>query len=131
VSAQPQEVVVPLAAVESPPPARPAEPVIPTMLSAAPVAFHEVSEHDDGESHRPVRRRRHGESHADTPPAPVPLQLVETQVEVAPPVMEDDTPRRTKPRRRRSAPAEGGPLQLVETQPGAQPPVSGDTPPAP
>jgi len=100
----------------------------PAMPVAAPVAFHEVSEHEGGEGHRPVRRRRHGEAGEAATAAP--LQLVETQAEVAPPATEEDLPRRTKPRRRRSAPSESGPLQLVETQPGAQPPASSETPPA-
>jgi hypothetical protein len=94
------------------------------------VAFHEVSEHESGEQHRPVRRRRQHEAGAE--PVQAPLQLVETQVEVAPPAMEEEGgPRRTKPRRRRSAPVESGPLQLVETQPGQPPASQGDTPPAP
>jgi hypothetical protein len=92
------------------------------------VSFSPVSQHEDSEPHRPVRRRRAHEG--DETPAPAPLQLVETQVEVPPPPMEDDLPRRTKPRRRRSAPSASEPLKLVETQPGAEAP-RGDVPPAP
>lgn len=84
----------------------------------APVAFHAVSEHDQVESaddaHRPNRRRRHGAEGSEQAP---PLQLVETQAPVQmAPEAEDDTPRRTKPRRRRGGQVDAEPLQLVETQ---------------
>jgi hypothetical protein len=86
------------------------------------VVFHAVSEHDAAaadESHRPVRRRRQGDPEAT--PQPTALQLVETQVEVAPPVvLEDELPRRTRPRRRRGSAEASEPLKLVETQPGAE-----------
>jgi ribonuclease E len=95
---------------------------------APPAAFHAVIQHDDveAEAHKPVRkRRRHdGESASNEPAA---LQMVETQVETPPPVVEDETPRRTKPRRRRGAEAPAEPLMLVETQPGTSAPP---TPPA-
>jgi hypothetical protein len=57
-----------------------------------------------------------------------PLQLVETQAEVAAPLSDDEFPRRTKPRKRRGGPVEDAPLMLVETQGGAEQP---DTPPTP
>ena len=89
---------------------QPVEPQAP-----APVAFKAVIQHDDseGEAHRPQRRRRSASDEANQPQA---LQIVETQAEVAPP-LEDDLPRRTKPRRRHSGTAEAEPLKLVETQP--------------
>src|SRR6185437_921528 len=78
---------------------------------AAHVEFHAVSEHEESIEpiHRPSRRRRHEGGEAS---AAQPLQLVETQAE-APAAIEPETdlPRRTRPRRRRSAPAESGPLQ--------------------
>jgi ribonuclease E len=84
--------------------------------------YHEIKEHaDEGEPHRPVRRRpRQGGDQAAQPPA---LQLVETSAAdavVAPVVMEDELPKRSKPRRKRAAPTEAGPLVIVETQPGAE-----------
>src|SRR5205085_8010123 len=96
-------------------------PAIPSVPPAPPAAFHAVSEHDAvaEEAHRPVRRRRHGEENAAETAAS--LQMVETQVPVtsAPPV-EDELPRRTKPRRRRGGAQQDEPLQLVETQPGTE-----------
>lgn len=83
-----------------------------------PRTFQVVSEHDTAqeESHKPQRKRRHG---ASAEAQPQELQLVETQVEAAPLPVEDELPRRTKPRRRRSeGPAAAEPLMLVETQPG-------------
>lgn len=79
---------------------------------AEPVAFHSVSEHQDGEAHRPVRRRHH---HGEASAAPTPLQLVETtgQAEAAP--VEEDLPHRTKPRRRRGGATDAEPLMMVET----------------
>jgi hypothetical protein len=64
-----------------------------------------------------VRRRREP---AAAEPAAEPLVLVQTQpgVAIAPVVAEDELPRRTKPRRRRSQAVESEPLMLVETQPG-------------
>src|SRR5262249_30675768 len=91
---------VPEGPVAAPPP--------PLAPLAEPIAFHDVSEHQDSEAHRPVRRR-HRETPAGAEQAP--LLLVETQapaVETAP--MEDEQPRRTKPRRRRGAQADSGPL---------------------
>jgi len=90
--------------------------------AAAPVAFKAVIQHDDAEdneAHRPQRKRRHA---SDEPNQAQPLQLVETQVEAAPIVVEDELPRRTKPRRRRSGSEEAEPLKLVETQPSAESP---------
>jgi hypothetical protein len=91
-----------------------------------PVAFRSVSQHDEvveeSDSHRPQRKRRHSEGQGEQPQQ---LQLVETQAEAAPIATEDDLPRRTKPRRRRSQAAESEPLKLVETQPGTQMPQDG------
>jgi ribonuclease E len=107
------------------------EPVTPTHAQAsatpvfapvhAPVPFREVSQHDeaveDNAAHRPNRKRRHGGEGESAQPE---LQLVETQVEAAAaPPADDDLPRRTKPRRRRSQAVDSEPLQIVETQPGA------------
>jgi hypothetical protein len=92
------------------------------------VEFHAVSQHDETgeEPHRPQRRRHH-QGLAEV--APAPLQLVETQVEVQPVAsLEDELPRRTKPRRRRGALADTGPLQLVETE--AADTQAGESPPA-
>ena len=107
--------VVPLAAVEPPAPRSesPAAPPPPTVPLVEPAAFHAVSEHQDVEAHRPVRRRRH---HDEAVAVQAPLMLVETQGETPVPVMEDELPRRTKPRRRRNAEAQAEPLTLVETQ---------------
>ena len=90
-----------------------------------PVAFHAVSQHEDGEAHRPVRRRR---SESGAAPAE-PLQIVETASAAAPQAtaFDDELPKRTKPRRRRSAAVDTSPLQIVETSPGAEP---ADNPPA-
>ena len=90
-----------------------------------PVAFKAVIQHDDAEdadAHRPQRKRRHGSDEANQAQQ---LQLVETQVEAAPLPVEDELPRRTKPRRRRSGSAEAEPLKLVETQ------ASTESPPTP
>jgi hypothetical protein len=46
-----------------------------------------------------------------------------------PVMVEDEFPRRTKPRRRRSTPTDTGPLQIVETAPGAEV-ANPDSPPA-
>ena len=90
---------------------------------APPSAIHAVSEHDasaeESESHRPNRRRRQGTG-AEASSATPSLQLVETQAPTTAPIVEDELPRRTKPRRRRGAASQDEPLQLVETQPGAQ-----------
>jgi len=103
--------------------------VAPIASFELPVAFHEVSEHSDSDSetHRPVRRRR---QHEGEPEAPAQLQLVETsgQAEVAP--VEDELPRRTKPRRRRGGSTPAEPLQLVETASDA-PPVQPEAPSSP
>ena len=63
-----------------------------------------------------------GEPDGRHPRAPeAPLQLVETQAEaVVPMSMDDELPRRTKPRRRRGSDVPNEPLKLVETQPGAE-----------
>jgi hypothetical protein len=87
----------------------------------APVAFHAVSEHEtvpDEDGHRPNRKRRHAGA-AEGGEAP--LQLVETQAATPAPAMEDELPRRTKPRRRPQSAAVNEPLQLVETQATAEP----------
>jgi hypothetical protein len=82
-----------------------------------PVAFHAVDELQDAERQRPVRRRR---AEASGPAVSEPLQIVETSSAVPEaPVLEDELPRRTKPRRRRGGAVESEPLMLVETQPGA------------
>ena len=117
------------------------EPVAPTMAQApaaptfqpmaAPVAFREVSQHDEdsaeSQSHRPQRKRRHGSEHAEQQQE---LQLVETQsnAPASMPADEDDLPRRTKPRRRRAQATIEEPLKLVETQPGTQPQDGAPTP---
>ena len=103
--------------VDTPPPIPAPAPV----AQAAPVVFHAVSEHDTAveEAHRPVRRRRHGQ--ADGEAAPVPLQIVETQAEAPAPVaVDNELPRRTRPRKRRGGEVASEPLKLVETQPGAE-----------
>jgi hypothetical protein len=108
-----------------PRPTEPAEaiapaPVKPTIPPVPPTAIHAVSEHDESvtaEAHRPVRRRPRHASEGETQPTP--LQLVETVVETQPVVIEDELPRRTKPRRRRGDAPPSEPLMLVETQPGA------------
>ncbi|MGZ5063682.1 MAG: Rne/Rng family ribonuclease [Usitatibacter sp.] len=85
-----------------------------------PRTFQAVSEHDaaeEAEARRPQRRRRKDGSTIDEQPQ---LQLVETQAEVAPLPVEDELPRRTKPRRRRSEPVAAEPLMLVETQANAE-----------
>jgi ribonuclease E len=98
--------------VEAPPVERPVPLAPPVMAS-----FHELSQHEDASPSRPVRRRRET---AAAEPAAEPLVLVQTQpgVAIAPVVAEDELPRRTKPRRRRSQAVESEPLMLVETQPG-------------
>jgi hypothetical protein len=89
------------------------------VYTTPPRNFQVVSQHDEvaEDAQRPNRRRRHHGS--DEAPAPVALQLVETQVEPQPLVVDDALPRRTKPRRRRSSQTESGPLQIVETQSSA------------
>jgi hypothetical protein len=102
----------PVPHVEPPEVAQPAPPVVPLAQA---VAFHAVSEHEDTEAHRPVRRRRqHDEAQAAQTTAP--LQLVETSGQVEAPIAEDELPRRTKPRRRREGSVPSEPLILVETQ---------------
>ena len=94
----------------------------------APVAFHAVSEHDtlpDAEAHRPQRKRRHA---SGSEGAEASLQLVETQSEAPAASVEDELPRRTKPRRRRGGTAANEPLQLVETE-GPTEPAPPDSPP--
>ena len=88
-------------------------------VAPAPVAsFQAVSQHDEAapadESQRPVRRRR---APSVSEPAPVALQMVETQAASPAVPAEDEPPRRTKPRRRRAGSgAASEPLVLVETQ---------------
>jgi len=117
------------------------EPVTPAQSQAsaastfapaqAPVAFREVSQHDEASEenapHRPNRKRRHaGEGQ---PAQPAELQMVETQGEAAiVPPADDELPRRTKPRRRRAQAVANEPLQIVETQPGSQTQDSAPTP---
>jgi len=94
-------------------------------VTQAPLEFHPVSEHEDSEIHRPARHR-----HAVAPvSAPDSLQLVETSAAVIAAPIEDELPRRTKPRRRRAMAEDTGPLQLVETQPGTEAPPA-ENPPA-
>ena len=93
------------------------------MPAAPAVVFHAVSEHDaavEESQHRPMRRRR--QDHAQGEAAPPALQMVETQADApAPaPVVEEELPRRTRPRRRRGGEIANEPLKLVETQPGAE-----------
>ena len=98
-----------------------------TQAAPPPVAFKAVIQHDEVEGddpHRPQRKRRHASEESNEPQA---LQLVETQAEAAPLPIEDELPRRTKPRRRRSGSAEAQPLMLVETEPSATQPS--DSPP--
>lgn len=112
----------PIPPVSSPAPA-------PRAPIAAPVAFREVSQHDEtgaDESHRPVRRRRRGGGEGMTAQE-ASLQLVETQPEQAAPVamaeepQDDEASRRPVRRRRRgSGPAQAEPLQMVETAAGAE-----------
>ena len=93
----------------------------PAVPPAPPAAIHAVSEHDavEEETHRPNRRRR--QDGAPATPAPAALELVETSGQAAALPLEDELPRRTKPRRRRSAVASNEPLQLVETDGETQP----------
>ena len=102
------------------PPQRASTPAAPAA-HVEPVVFHAVSEHDAAaeEAHRPVRRRRPGQVEGQ---AQAELQLVETQAEVPVPAaaLEDELPRRTKPRRRRGGPEASEPLKMVETQPGSE-----------
>jgi len=112
VKVEPQPDEAPVSAPPAPAPQR--------VYTTPPRSFQVVSQHDEAaeEAHRPNRKRRDpGSPLAAAEPA---LQLVETQAEPQPAVMEDELPRRTKPRRRRSSQSEGGPLQLVETQPTAE-----------
>jgi hypothetical protein len=99
----------------------PSAPMPQPVPLAAPVmaSFHELSQHDDAPSPKPVRRRREA-AHAEPAQAAEPLVLVQTQpgVAIAPVAVEDELPRRTKPRRRRTVTVLAEPLMLVETQPG-------------
>ncbi len=84
----------------------------------APVPFQAVSEHDQADAsedaHRPNRKRRHPDAQPEQAQS---LELVETAAPAPQPAeLDDDAPRRTKPRRRRGGPAASEPLQLVETQ---------------
>ena len=104
---------------ETPQPPRPPRPA-----EAAPsVMFHAVSEHEAvvEEAHKPLRRRsRHGsdEAASETPS----LQMVETQADApaVPAVLEDEPPRRSRPRKRRGGEVANEPLKLVETQGGPE-----------
>jgi len=89
-------------------------------------AYHAVIQHEDeGEAHKPVRKRRN----ESVTKAAEPLQLVETGTDAPPPAVtvEDEAPRRTKPRRRRSVSIENEPLQIVETVAGAEKPADNPT----
>ena len=100
----------------------------PSAAPAPAAQFRAVSEHDESTAHRPPVRRRHRQT--DAPPPVAPLQLVETQsdkVQAVP--VEEEPPRRTRPRRRRGAPIESGPLMMVETRP-SEGPAHGESPPA-
>lgn len=99
------------------------------VYTSPPLSFQAVSEHDEAadESHRPNRRRRPHTAEATLPPT---LELVETQAAAPPVGMESESPRRTKPRRRRGSQSENGPLQLVETQASADA-AKADNPPTP
>jgi hypothetical protein len=116
----------PVREAESPPPVH-----IPAVPPAPAAAIHAVSEHDGAEedSHRPTRRRRKAGDEEQEAQASG-LQLVETSSAPVPAAVEDELPRRTRPRRRRSGAEAPEPLQLVETQgvPEGQLP---DNPPMP
>jgi hypothetical protein len=92
------------------------EPKLAYSSSAPPRTFQAVSEHDAvaEDAHRPQRKRR--ESAAEAAQQQQALQLVETQAEAVPLPVDDEAPRRSKPRRRRSGNVEAEPLMLVETQ---------------
>ena len=94
----------------------PHAPQVIASFAPPPATFQVVSEHDAAaEPARPVRRRPRDAA----PPPSEPLQLVETAAEkaarIAAAVPEEETPRRTKPRRRRNVEVPNEPLQLVET----------------
>ena len=97
-----------------------APPPKPVVAPVPLAAFHSVSQHDEvaEEAPKPVRRRRQAGEPGGTQDAP--LQLVETQAAAIVAPIDDDFPRRTKPRRRRGGDAPSEPLKLVETQPGAE-----------
>ena len=103
----------------------PHAPQVIASFSPPPATFQVVSQHEEtGEAHRPVRRR----ARESAPPPSEPLQLVETAAEKAarlPPVIEEEPPRRTKPRRRHVVEVPSEPLQLVETSPGEGVPPQG------
>jgi hypothetical protein len=103
----------------------------PAVPAIAPASFHAVSEHDQVESepaHRPNRRRHQSAASAAQAQD---LQLVETQgAPVEAPAVDEDQPRRTKPRRRRGGAASAEPLQMVETQGDSPAAQSGDGTPA-
>jgi ribonuclease E len=103
------------------------EPKLAYSSAAPPREFQAVSEHDAvaEEAHRPQRKRREATHDASQPQ---PLQLVETQAEAPPIAIEDDAPRRSKPRRRRSGPVEAEPLMLVETDGNADTPRADGAP---
>jgi hypothetical protein len=113
-----------------PPQAAPAASAPQRVYTSLPLSFQAVSQHDEvaEEPHRPNRRRKHHGSD-ETPQEPA-LQLVETQASPQP-VMGDDLPQRTKPRRRRGSRSENEPLQLVETQPSSAEASNVDNPPMP
>ena len=100
-----------------------AVPAAAPVLAASAVVFHAVSEHDAAveDAHKPVRRRRHGQDSPAAPAEPA-LQMVETQLDApsAQPAQDDEPPRRSRPRRRRSGQGAAEPLMLVETQGGSE-----------
>jgi hypothetical protein len=114
----------PEAAPEFVPPAPP-----PFVSPAPPAAFHAVSQHDEvtEDAHKPVRHRRQPDAAAKA--EALALKLVETQAPVVPLQMEDELPRRTKPRRRRGSETSAEPLVLVETDKSVEP-GRGEVPPA-
>ena len=125
-----EEIHAPAPAAEEPV-LRPATPIAPPAAPRSHVEFHAVSEHGEAqeEALRPQRRRRHGQEQ-EAASQQGPLELVETLAQAVPAAeaIDEGLPRRTKPRRRRGAPAVAEPLQLVETE---GEPAPGDNAPAP
>jgi hypothetical protein len=110
---------------ETPPPAaEPAATPPATRSFGAPLGgYQPLVQHEDTESHRPVRKRQsEGQGAPDEP-----LQLVETAAAVVMAPVEDELPRRTKPRRRPTAVTTQEALQLVETAPGTEAPAAKST----
>jgi hypothetical protein len=106
-------------------PVPPPAPAPQRVYTTPPRTFQEISQHDEVAEapQRPQRRRKHHDAQdlpQEAAPQQTALQLVETQVDVPPPaVMEDELPRRTRPRRRRGQSTGSEPLQMVETDPAA------------